>query len=307
MDRFSGFEGPLSELLAGRRYAAAVVEHFWCAPYVTILSRHCEDIWLDLHNVESVWHARLAETENLLLRRALRVFAGSSRALEHELLPQFSRILVPSETDASAVAAEAGGVPVTVYPNALPWIDAPARFEDDAIIFTGNLEYAPNVSAVRWFSRHVWPYLRQWRPGLVWRIVGRNPQGIRRYVESDRRIELIGPVKDAIAEIARAQAAVVPVFAGSGTRFKIIEAWAAGTPVVSTTIGAEGLGAEHERNILIADSSADMREKIAAVLGSDRLRASLGAAGREMYREKFTWEYAWRVLEAGVRRSVVGS
>jgi glycosyltransferase involved in cell wall biosynthesis len=118
---------------------------------------------------------------------------------------------------------------------------------------------------------------------------------------------LIGPVEDAIAEIARAKVAVVPVFAGSGTRFKIIEAWAAGTPVVSTTIGAEGLGAEHERNILIADSSRDMRETIAALLRSDQIRATVGAAGRELYQERFTWESAWRALESsGAPGSVVG-
>ncbi|MGA2183187.1 MAG: glycosyltransferase [Bryobacteraceae bacterium] len=306
MDRFSGFDRPLSELLAGRRYAAAVMEHFWCAPYVHILREHCGDVWLDLHNVESVWHARLAGAENWLFRPALRSFAAVSRRLEYALLPQFSRILVPSATDASEVAAAAGGVPVTVYPNALPWIDPPVRSEDDAIIFTGNLEYAPNVTAICWFFRHVWPWLRRWRPGLVWRIVGRNPRGIRRYIESDRRIELIGPVENAIAEIARAKVAVVPVLAGSGTRFKIIEAWAAGTPVVSTTIGAEGLGAEHERNILIADSSRDMRETIAALLRSDQRRATVGAAGRALYQERFTWAAAWRTLESsGVPGSVV--
>lgn len=307
MDRFSGFDGRLSELLVGRRYAMGVVEHFWCAPYVHILREHCDELWLDLHNIESVWHQRLAEAENLLLRPALRGFAAASRVLEGELLPQFSRILVPSETDAAVVSAAVGKAPVTVYPNALPWIDAPARSEEDAIIFTGNLEYAPNVTAVYWFSRHVWPWLREWQPGLVWRIVGRNPQGIRRYVQNDHRIELMGPVENAIAEIARAKVAVVPVLAGSGTRFKIIEAWAAGTPVVSTTIGAEGLGAEHGRNILIADSSRDMRETIAGLFESNDRRAMVGAAGRETYRKRFTWETAWRALEqAGGPGSVIG-
>jgi glycosyltransferase involved in cell wall biosynthesis len=118
---------------------------------------------------------------------------------------------------------------------------------------------------------------------------------------------LIGPVENAITEIARAQVAVVPVFAGSGTRFKIIEAWAAGTPVVSTTIGAEGLGAENRRNIVIADSAKDMKEKIAALLDSAQLRAELGAGGRRMYDERFTWQAAWRSLErSGVLDSNVG-
>jgi glycosyltransferase involved in cell wall biosynthesis len=307
MDRFSGFDEPLSTLLAGRRYGLGVIEHFWCAPYVSLLRRHCADVWLDLHNIESVWHARLAKTENFFLRPALTGLGSVCRKLECELLPRFSRILVPSETDLQELGTAAGPVPVTVYPNALPWIGTPERSGEEAIIFTGNLEYAPNVTAICWFSRHVWPWLSRWRPGLVWRIVGKNPHGIRHCIKWDRGIELIGPVENAITEIARAQVAVVPVFAGSGTRFKIIEAWAAGTPVVSTTIGAEGLGVENRRNIVIADSAQDMKENIAALLNSPELRAEVGAEGRRMYDERFTWQAAWRSLErSGVLDSNVG-
>ena len=297
LDRYSVFEGELSGLLAGRNYAAGAIEHFWCAPYVKILRQHCSKVWLDLHNVESVWHARLAQTENWLVRPALKRFEAASRALEHELLPQFSGILVPSAADARAVASSAGGVTVTVYPNALPWIDLPARLEEDAIIFTGNLEYTPNVTAVCWFLHQIWPWLTRWRPGLVWRIVGKNPRGIRRFIGGAGRIELIGPVDDAVAELAKSKVAVVPLLSGSGTRFKIIEAWAAGTPVVSTTIGAEGLGAEHRRNIFIADSAQDMRDTIVSLLQSEALRAATGAAGRAVYEERFTWAAAWRALE----------
>lgn len=307
MDRFAGFDSELSQLLAGRQYTAAVVEHFWCAPYIDILRRHCADVWLDLHNVESVWHERLAGTENLFIGRALRHFGAVCRELERELLPKFSKILVPSDADAGQIAAAAANVPVVVYPNALPAIDLLRRSEGNAIIFTGNLEYAPNVTAIDWFIHEIWPWLRQSQPGLVWRIVGKNPQKVRRLIKGDSRIELIGPVDDAIAEIARARVAVVPVLAGSGTRFKIVEAWAAGTPVVSTTMGAEGLGAEHGRNILIADSSIDMRETIAALLESDLRRATVGAAGRALYQERFTWEAAWRALESSMPGSVAGN
>jgi hypothetical protein len=130
IDRFSGLDQPLSTLLAGRRYTLGIVEHFWCAPYVSLLRRHCADVWLDLHNIESVWHARLAKTENFFLRPALTGFASVCRKLECELLPLFSRILVPSENDLQELGTAAGTVPVTVYPNALPWIDrrnAPGR------------------------------------------------------------------------------------------------------------------------------------------------------------------------------------
>src|SRR5207249_5012557 len=112
---------------------------------------------------------------------------------------------------------------------------------EEAIVFSGNMEYHPNVSAVGFFRSEVWPQLRARWPGLVWRLVGKNPQAVRRFTSGDSRIQVVGPVENAIRELARARAAVVPLLTGSGTRLKILEAWAAGLPVVSTTVGAEGL------------------------------------------------------------------
>jgi glycosyltransferase involved in cell wall biosynthesis len=297
LDRFSGFEGELTRLLADRHYSLGVIEHFWCAPYGDLLRRRCREVWLDLHNVESVWHERLAHTAGPFLRPALRGFAAASRKLERELLPGFSRILVPSKIDAGQISEAAGNARIAVYPNALPWIDLPAGGKDESIIFTGNLEYPPNVTAIKWFARQVWPRLREWRPGLVWRIVGTNPREIRRYIKDEKRVEVTGPVQNAMDELARARVAVVPVLAGSGTRFKVIEAWAAATPVVSTGIGVEGLCAEHGVNALIADSPEEMSEAIAGLLGSEQMAASVGSAGRRMYEERYTWENAWNALE----------
>jgi len=298
MDRFQGFESEMAGLIEGRCYQTALIEHFWCARYLHVLQAHSDEVWLDLHNVESVWHERLAASEKGPARTALRRFAHACRAQERELLPRFSGILVPSDNDAAGIAPAVGDTPAVVYPNALPRVDPLPRGDDDAIIFTGNLEYPPNVRAVEWFFRQVWPALRDSHPGLVWRIVGKNPHSIPRHIRNSARVEVIGPVENAIAELAIAKVAVVPLLAGSGTRFKILEAWAAGTPVVSTAIGAEGLGAEHQRNILIADDPSDMSETIAGLLQSGERRAAIGAAGRERYWECFTWDVAWRALES---------
>jgi len=297
LDRFSGFEGELSSFLQGRRYDVGVIEHFWCAPYVDLIEGHCRTTWMDLHNVESVWHERMAQTAGPLPSLVLRSFAASARELERSILPRFSGVLVPSKVDAGAITRAAGTARVVVYPNAIPWVEMPAGGKDESIIFTGNLEYAPNVTAIKWFAGRVWPVLREWRPGLIWRIVGTNPGEIRRHIRDARQVEVVGPVKNAIEELARARVAVVPVLAGSGTRFKVIEAWAAGTPVVSTTIGVEGLKARNEANVLIADSPEKMSEAISTLLESERMAATVGSAGRRMYEECYTWEVAWRALE----------
>ncbi|MEI9976138.1 MAG: glycosyltransferase family 4 protein [Ignavibacteriota bacterium] len=158
-----------------------------------------------------------------------------------------------SPEDAVIVLAIAPKARVAVYPNALPLLPQPPHLDEEVAVFSGNMEYHPNSSAVRFFRSEVWPALRERWPSLVWRLVGKNPGAVSRYTSGDPRIEVTGEVDDAVRELARARVAVVPLLAGSGTRYKILEAWAAGLPVVSTTIGAEGLLTHDGENLLIAD------------------------------------------------------
>jgi glycosyltransferase involved in cell wall biosynthesis len=117
-------------------------------------------------------------------------------------------------------------------------------------------------------------------------------------VSGDPRIELTGFVEDAVASIAAARVAVVPVLAGSGTRVKILEAWAAGTAVVSTTLGAEGLGCSDGEHLLLADDPGSFAGAVTQLLESGAAREKIGAAGRKLFEDRFTWPAAWRSLDA---------
>jgi len=189
---------------------------------------------------------------------------------------------------------------VIVYPNALPNVSVTGKHEDDAIAFSGNLEYEPNKIAVAFFYKSVWPLLRDRWPNLAWRIIGKNPRGVAGLIAGDPRIQIIGPVDDAIAALARAKVAVVPLSAGSGTRIKILEAWAAATPVVSTSFGAEGLEYQAGEHLLIAGSPNEFAEHISALIKSTELRSAIGNAGRRLCQERYTWDKAWRTLEAAI-------
>jgi len=142
---------------------------------------------------------------------------------------------------------------------------------------------------------------------LRWKIAGRSPQAIRRLVAGDPRIIVTGPVEEAVPVLAESQVAVVPLLAGSGTRFKILEAWAAGVPVVSTTLGAEGLACRDQEHLLIADDPAGFAAAVSRLLASAEDRARLGAAGRRLYEERYCWPAAWKslaeVLEMSAGRS----
>ena len=194
---------------------------------------------LDLHNIESVLHARCAASDP---PRSSRIVSSSwphwnSNAAGCRVFAGLCRF----GTRRRSREAIAPTADVRVYPNAIPARPIPAEMRSHVIVFSGNMEYHPNRGAVRFFRRQIWPQLRDSHPGLVWRLVGKNPEAVRAFTEDDPRIEVIGEVEDAVAELARAEVAIVPLLAGSGTRLKILEAWSAGTPVVSTSIGAEGL------------------------------------------------------------------
>ena len=120
---------------------------------------------------------------------------------------------------------------------------------------------------------------------------------MRRFTVGDPRIEVVGPVVDAVCELARSRVAVVPLLTGSGTRVKILEALAAGLPVVSTTIGAEGLPVRDGETALLADGAEAFAAAVTRLLTCSELRQKVGSAGRLLLEKEFTWEAAWKKLD----------
>ncbi|HUS05640.1 MAG TPA: glycosyltransferase family 4 protein [Bryobacteraceae bacterium] len=297
VDRFAGFDGAIERAVNGRYYSIGVVEHFWCAPYFAALAGCCERLVLDLHNVESVLLARCAKTERWGGRLALLRFAQVCAGMEARLLPQYSKLLVTSDADRSQLQGMAPRTETVVYPNTIPLVRQPAIKKREEIVFSGNLEYHPNRSAIDWFHQSVWPMVQRQCPEVRWRIVGRNHEAVSARFSREECIDVAGPVEDAVMEIAAAKVAVVPILAGSGTRFKILEAWAAGTPVVSTRLGAEGLPCMDGKHLLLADDAGAFAHSIVRLLADGTLRESLSAAARNLYTEQFTWEFGWKRLD----------
>jgi glycosyltransferase involved in cell wall biosynthesis len=298
IDRFSGFENQIESFLSGQRYEAAFLEHFWCAPYVEQVRPHATRVILDVHNVESAWHHSMASSGSGALAWGHRRFARAALESERHWLPRFDCILATSCSDAKLLRAIDARVAVAVYPNALPLIVPPPRSDRLEIVFSGNLEYAPNIQAVRFFHRNVWPALESRWPGLKWKILGKNPGPIRDLAARDPTIEVTGFVEDAVALIAQSQVAVVPLLAGSGTRIKILEAWAASTSVVSTTLGAEGLEYRDREHLILADDAESFTAAVSELLALPVNRERIGAAGRRLYEEEYTWQTAWKALDS---------
>ncbi len=292
VDRFQGFEEPIAEFLRGKRYQIAVVEHFWCAPYHAVIAQRADSVVMDLHNVESELHRSEAKAAGSLLQRlAHGRFASMYSALEREWLPRYTQILTASQPDAVRVSEFHSQI--AVYPNSIPCQAVPAVLEEEVVAFSGNFDYHPNQIAVAWFAQRVWPVLAAKHPGLRWRLIGMNPESVRPVIHHLPRVECTGSVADAVRELARARVVVVPLQSGSGTRLKIIEAWAAQRPVVSTSIGAEGFPSDA---LQLADGAARFRDTVTMLLADPDLRLRLGAAGRQCFERSYTWEAAWAGL-----------
>lgn len=292
-DRYSGYEYQIRAAIPGTHYDLGIIEHFWCASYADLLRPLCDRLVLDLHNVESELARSHAATIAGPTRSVSLKFAAMYDELEHALLPKFETLLVTSNADLQRVRH----ADVRIFPNAIPEADVPIVVEENAIMFSGNLEYHPNMEAIRWFAREIWPRVRERIPNAEWQLVGRNPEAVAAIVRNVPNARLVGPVTDAIAALARSRVVVVPLLAGSGTRFKILEAWAAQRAVVSTTIGAEGLGVRDGEHLLIADNAKDFANVVLRLWHDEGLRSRIACSGRQFYLENFTWFAAWRRLD----------
>lgn len=296
IDRFAGFESRVAAFAGLEKYEIGLVEHFWCAPYQRVLAPRCNTTVLDLHNIESLWHERCGAVEQPPVRLAFQRFAKACRRLEREWLPRYSTVLTVSENDAAAAAELSPRANIAMYPNTIPWEAAPSKEKMHAVVFTGNIEYRPNRTGLDWFCREIWPQVRELAPHAeVW-IAGMNAGQARTLWAGVPGLRIFSDYEDAVGLIASAKVAVVPIRAASGSRFKILEAWAAGVPVVSTTIGAEGLSAEHGRNIVIADDPEPFARAVSRLLSDDELRVRIGAEGRSLFEAEYTWEHGWAHL-----------
>ena len=204
-------------------------------------------------------------------------------------------------SDARLVRGLAPAARAHVYPNSLPWVEAPHCPEFPRVVFSANFEYHPNIDAVRFLVADIWPALRKLHPELRLRLVGRGDGFIRSLLPSgsveQTGMEVTGPVEDARAEIAQARSVVAPLRAGSGTRIKILEAWAAARCVVATPLAAEGLDARDGVNIALESDPARFAARVALLLDDSAARERLAMAGRRTFEDNYSWETAWKNLD----------
>jgi glycosyltransferase involved in cell wall biosynthesis len=289
VDRFGGQAQRLQEILGGDEYDLIWVEHFWAAGYVDTLQKHARKLVLDLHNVESAYFESLLGNSSLLHRPLLRHFAARAHELEQRLLERFPLVLTTSAADAARLLHRN----LKVLPNTIPWHALPQVDVTQSLAMTGNFAYHPNQQGLHWFLDQCWPEILRSYPACRLRLIGKE---IRYAANRAPNVDFVGPVADAIEEIAASAVAIVPLLSGSGTRLKILEAWAAGTAVVSTSLGAEGLEGKDGVHLSIADGGVNFARQVCLLLGEEGRRRELARQARQLYEERYVWGRAHQIL-----------
>ena len=165
--------------------------------------------------------------------------------------------------------------------------------EKALIGFLGSMDWQANIEAVRWFLAQIWPQILAELPGARFRIIGRNPPAwLVERAAADATIEVTGTVADIRPHALECDLMVVPLKAGSGTRLKILECMAMGLPVISTTIGAEGLPFNAGKDLLIADDTPSFQASVLQLMNEPETAAQISRSAREKVETKHSWSVA---------------
>lgn len=297
----------LRRLVSENKFDVVHADQLWMAQYALFVKHMLPVVRLvlDEHNACYQIFERLAQRERNPLKRWL--WSREARLLrqyEWDICTRFDHVVTvtPEDTKSLIGLAECNtgnGSKFTTIPICLDTRQHPvATPQGDGltILHLGTMFWPPNVEGVLWFVRRVWPKVAAEIPQARFSILGKNPPADIQVLNNQAQFDVIGYVADPQPWLEQAGVFIVPLLSGGGMRVKIIDAWCWGLPVVSTTIGAEGIEYHDGENLLIADSADDYATKVVRVLQDNELSQRLRQNGRRWVETHYDWRsvyHAW--------------
>lgn len=296
----------IANLAADAGFDVAVAEHLFMARYISELS--CPKVLVD-ENVECRLAAALATRSGVPVRWAKRASAAWTGRYEKKMLELMQQTVAVSYADAQSLSAMVPGLGPAVVENgvsceAYGGLAAGGRASGRGLLFVGLMSYEPNIDAVKWFSADILPLVLKKFPDAVLSVAGEEPPGEISILDDGSSRRILGFVDDLIPLYRDSSILVVPLRAGGGSRLKILEAFATGTPVVSTSIGVEGLEAIDGEHLLIANTPAAFAAAVLRLLEDDRLYNKLKGNARRLVEEKYDWPVLAGKFEAALERAL---
>jgi sugar transferase (PEP-CTERM/EpsH1 system associated) len=250
---------------------------------------------IDQHNIEHELLYRTYQREKSFVRRWYNWWESRQvKLFELKRCRNAQGVLVTSEREAlllksllpdSVIAVVPNGVDTEAFQQVNLEQQLPSR-----VIFTGSMDYYPNIDGVLYFARECWPLIRLKVPTATWQIVGKNPPPAVRDLAKLPGVSVTGSVPDVKPYLTAATVAIAPLLIGSGTRLKILEALAMGKAVVSTSQGCEGLTVVSGKHLVVADQPEVFAQSVVDLLQNAQQRMALGIAGRELAETEYSWK-----------------
>ena len=250
------------------------------------------------HNVESEIYTRHAEHSRGLMRFLYSDQGRKMMTYEQAVLQSCDEVIAVTERDRDFFLNQLGIKHVSTIPTGVDLVEFAYRPQKDSgngsgrqtLVFVGSMDWRGNIDAVTYFMDHVWPILSQRRNDLEFTVVGRNPPQhlVERAKERNLPWAFTGFVDDVRDYVYRSQVYVIPLRVGSGSRIKAYQAMAMGCPVISTSIGMEGLPARDREHYLRADTPSDFAKAILALLDSPKMRQGLSERAHRFVADQFS-------------------
>ena len=282
----------LDAILARDHYDAVIFESVFMAGY-----RLSEDVptIIDQHNIEYELLQRTYRREKEWSRKAYNWWESRLlKPVELERCRKARIVLVTSERERLLLKQLLPRSIIEVVPNGVDTdvFDKVHMSQEivDRIIFTGTMNYYPNIDAVLYFARECWPLILSQVPNATWQIVGKDPTPEVSDLADLPGISVTGSVPDVTCYLAAATVAIAPILIGGGTRLKILEALAMRKAVVSTSRGCEGLSMIPGKHLIVADQAQAFAQAVVDLMQDRERRKALGNAGRALVEAEYSWE-----------------
>lgn len=297
-------------------------DQLWMAPYGLLAAKAAGGsrrpaLVLDQHNAVFQVPGRLARHEVNPLKRALLTREAHKMAsFEARICQDFDQVVWVTDEDRVALASATGSrpesinerstvIPICVNPSEQPVVTHGSEVR--RVTFLGGLHWPPNAEGARWFVRDIWPHVRVQAPEAVLTIIGKDPpRALARLGSGSAGVEITGFVPDPTVLLSETAAFIVPLQAGGGMRVKILDAWCRGLPVISTSLGAEGLLARDGENLLLADTPELFARAVVRVLREPTLAARLAEGGRRTVEANYDWRRVYPAWDDVYERALVG-
>jgi glycosyltransferase involved in cell wall biosynthesis len=270
------------------------------APYVKLASGLPSVL---IHqNVESSLLLRRAGSErNPLVGAYIHLQGRKLRRYESKIMKWFDLNVTVSELDKIELSGIRDGIRIEVIPNGTDtdYFRPSETSRSHELVFTGGMTWYPNRDAMIFFCRDVYPLIKRRVPDVTFNLIGMAPPPeVLEMARTDNSIRTPGYVDDVRPHVAKASVYVVPIRVGGGTRLKILDAFASGKALVSTTIGCEGLAVTPENDILIGDTSQEFADQVVRALTDFDLRMNLEKNARRLVEEKYSWTRIGQIQQA---------